>query len=162
MTRLAPASCLRAFVVKKAKMNLRTLPFFTHVNWDPDRAERRKFAQAMLVGFFLIGLLVAWRRHELSTATGVLWMIGVILAAGSQVPEVGKLFYLAVYLPTSVIGFFISRIILTIIFYLVFAPMGLLLKLTGKDLLSLKRRAGVSAWTTHPGVRARKSYYRQL
>src|SRR5205823_10334773 len=108
------------------------------------------------------GLLAAWRRHEIGSASWVLWAIGAALALGSQTPEIGKYFYLAVYIPTSILGFFISRIILTIIFYLLFAPLGLLLKLTGKDLLNLKRRAGASEWTPHPGVRDRKSYYRQF
>ena|ERR1041385_4123966 len=45
------------------------------------------------------------------------------------------------------IGQVVSRVLLTILFLLVFTPLGLLLRLFGKDLLHLKRKApGESYW----------------
>ena len=35
---------------------MRDFPPFQHVSWDPDRAELRRFAAAMLLGFGVIGL----------------------------------------------------------------------------------------------------------
>ena len=143
-------------------MELKKLSCFQHVQWDPDRKELLKFARAMIVGFAVIGLLVAWRRHELVTSTFVLWSIGAALAAISLVPVLGKFAYLAVYVPTGIVGFVVSRVILTIIFFLFFVPLGILLKLNGKDLLHSRRNTGGTEWIAHSGARDRKSFYRQF
>lgn len=143
-------------------MELKKLPFFLHVHWDPDAKELLKFARAMIVGFAVIGALVAWRKHELGTAALTLWGIGAALAVLSLVPGLGKYAYLAVYIPTGILGFVVSRVILTIIFLFFFVPIGLLLKLSGKDPLHSKRNAGGSEWIAHSGAPDRKSFYRQF
>src|SRR5262245_55776826 len=110
-------------------MTFKNLPFFQHVQWDPDRKELFNFARAMVIGFAVIGVLVAWRRHELGTVTFALWITGAVLAVLSVIPGVGRFAYLAVYVPTGIIGFIVSRVILTLIFFLFFVPFGVLLKL---------------------------------
>jgi uncharacterized membrane protein YhiD involved in acid resistance len=77
-------------------MKLKTLPFFQHVQWNPDRNELLKFARAMIIGFAVIGSLVAWRRNDVGTATLALWIIGAALAVVSLIPVVGRFAYLAV------------------------------------------------------------------
>jgi hypothetical protein len=48
-----------------------------------------------------------------------------------------------------VIGWVMARVVLTLLFFVVFTPMGLIARLFGKDFLILKRRgAGQSYW--HP------------
>ena len=143
-------------------MSVKDLPFFKHVQWDPSQTELRKFARAMLIGFAVIGLIVAWRRNEFGTATYTLWGIGAALAIAAFVPVVGRLVYLAIYVVTGIIGFFVSRIILTVIFFLLFAPLGLLLKAMGKDFLHLHKNAAGTEWIAHPGLRDRQSFYRQF
>jgi hypothetical protein len=44
------------------------------------------------------------------------------------------------------IGQVMGRILLTVLFVIVVTPMGLLLRLFGKDLLQLKRRPTTSYW----------------
>jgi hypothetical protein len=143
-------------------MSVKELPFFQHVQWDPSRTELRKFGRAMLIGFAIIGLIVAWRRGGFGTPTFVLWGIGAGLAIAALVPVVGKLAYLTIYVITGIIGFFVSRVILTVIFYLLFAPLGLLLKAMGKDFLHQHRNPAGTEWITHPGNRDRQSFYRQF
>lgn len=138
------------------------LPCFSHVDWTPSRKVLREFAIAMGVGFLLIGVVVAWRHQHLGTATFLLWSIGLGLAVGSQVPGLGRMVYLAVHVPTSILGFFISRIILVVLFFGVFTPIALLLRLTGKDLLRLRRPNGASHWGTRGGPPSPDSYYRQF
>jgi hypothetical protein len=143
-------------------MSVKELPFFQHVQWDPSKTELRKFARAMLIGFAVIGLIVAWRRDEFGTATFTLWGIGAALAIAAVVPVVGRLVYLAIYVVTGIVGFFVSRIILTAIFFLLFAPLGLLLKAMGKDFLHLHKNANGTEWIAHPAIRDRQSFYRQF
>jgi hypothetical protein len=140
-------------------MNVKDLPCFQHVQWDPSRTELRKFGRAMLIGFAVIGLIAAWRQGGFGPATFTLWSIGAGLAGAALVPGVGKVAYLAIYVVTGIIGFVISRIILTLIFFLLFTPLGLLLKAMGKDFLHAKRDPAGSEWIAHARVSDRRSVY---
>lgn len=143
-------------------MHWTQLRCFQHVNWRPDRDELRRFARAMLIGFFVIGLIVALRHRALGPATIALWAIGGALALASLVPGLGRVAYLGIYLPTSVIGFFVSHIVVALMFFLVFVPVGLLVRLTGHDLLRLRRPGRQTLWTRRPAPRPSSSYYRQF
>lgn len=142
-------------------MNLRTLPPFRHVNWEPDAGELRRFARAMLAGFGLLGLLAAWRHGGAGPAALALWGAGLLLAAAAQVPAAARPAYLAVYLPASLMGYVVSHVLLTAVFYLLFFPLGLLLRLLGKDLLRLRPPGEGGNWSVHPQVREPSRYYRQ-
>jgi hypothetical protein len=143
-------------------MNVKDLPCFRHVQWDPSRTELLKFARAMLIGFAVIGLYVAWRQDQFGTATFTLWGIGAGLAVAALIPVVGRLAYLVIYVVSGLMGFVVSRIILTAIFYLLFAPLGLLLKALGKDFLHARRNPAGSEWIVHPRMSDRQSFYRRF
>jgi hypothetical protein len=140
---------------------MKELPAFQHVNWQPDRLELRRFAIAMLVGFAILGAVSSWRAHGVGPVAVALWTVGVILALASQVPGLGRVAYLAVYLPSSLMGFAISQVLLTVLFFGVFTPLGLILRLTGKDPLYL-RPGEQLRWFPHQGRTDRRSYYRQF
>jgi hypothetical protein len=143
-------------------MKLSALPFFQHVNWRPDSRELRRFAIAMLIGFAVLGLLAAWRGGGIRTTSIVLWSIGVVLAAAAFVPGLGRLAYLIVYLPTSIIGYFVSHILLALMFFVVITPLAIILRLMGKDLLRQQRQKNRTHWTPVRGVKTEDSYYRQF
>lgn len=143
-------------------MDITRLPCFHHVNWQPDRHARRGFALAMLVGFFVLGLLVAWRADRWGTAAFVLWGFGVALAVGAMLPAVGRLVYLGVTLPTSLIGYVISHLLLALIYFLVFTPLGWTLRRIGHDPLRLRPRGRRPVWIARVGERDSGDYYRQF
>ena len=144
---------------QRSTKSLKVLPFFQHVKWNPDATELRRFAVAMLIGFAVLGLLAAWRAGGISTGAIVLWSTGVVLAVAAVVPKLGRLAYLAVYLPTSIIGYVVSTVILTLMFFLVITPLGILLRLLGQDLLQQQRQ---KRWTPVTRVKTEDSYYRQF
>ena len=143
-------------------MNLTTLPFFQHIKWRPDARELRRFAVAMLIGFTVLGLLSAWRAKGIGTASIVLWSIGVFLAVAAFVPGFGRIAYLGVYLPTSIIGYVVSNVLLALLFFIVITPLGLILRLMGKDLLQLRRPRERTGWMSVKEVKTEDSYYRQF
>jgi len=143
-------------------VKLKALPFFQHVKWNPDRRELRSFAVAMLIGFFVLGVLSAWRAWGISTGSMVLWSIGATLAVAALVPKLGRIAYLAVYLPTSIIGYIVSNVMLALMFFLVITPLGFILKLMGKDLLQQRRQKRKTQWTPVKDTRNEESYYRQF
>ena len=143
-------------------MKLRSLPFFQHVKWRPDARELRRFAIAMLIGFAVLGLLAVWRAGGINKPSVALWSIGVLLAAAAFIPGLGRIAYLAVYLPTSIIGYFVSHVMLALMFFLVITPLAIVLRLMGKDLLQKRRRNNQTRWTPVQGVKSEDSYYRQF
>ncbi len=62
-----------------------------------------------------------------------------------------------------IIGFFMSRVMLTILFYLVVTPLGVIIRLTGKDILDQKIEKGrESYWIKRDGtLKNRESYENQ-
>jgi ABC-type uncharacterized transport system permease subunit len=143
-------------------MNLTALPFFQHVNWRPDSAELRRFAISMFVGFSLLGLFAVWRANGISTGSLVLWGVGVSLAIAAFVPGLGRIAYLGVYLPTSIVGYVVSHVILILMFFLIITPLGFALRLMGKDPLQQRRLNHKTGWTPIKAVKNEDSYYRQF
>ena len=143
-------------------MKITTLPFFQHVKWRPDARELRRFAIAMLIGFTVLGLLSVWRGNGIGTGAIVLWSIGTLLAIAALIPGVGRIAYLAVYLPTSIIGYVISHVMLALMFFFVITPLAIILRLMGKDLLQQRRQKTRTGWMPVNGVKNEDSYYRQF
>ena len=143
-------------------MKIATLPFFQHVKWRPDARELRRFAIAMLVGFAVLGVLSAWKTRGVHSGSVVLWAIGLVLAVAAFVPKLGRIAYLAVYLPTSIIGYVVSNVMLTLMFFLVVTPLGILMKLMGKDVLQQRRPDRTTHWTPVKDTKTEDSYYRQF
>jgi Saxitoxin biosynthesis operon protein SxtJ len=143
-------------------MKVAALPFFQHVQWQPDARELRRFAIAMLIGFFMLGAWSAWRARGIGIGSIVLWSIGAVLAVAAFVPKLGRIAYLAVYLPTSIIGYVVSNVMLALMFFLVITPLGFILKLMGKDLLQQRRQKRETQWTPVNKTKNEDSYYRQF
>jgi hypothetical protein len=89
------------------------------------------------------------------------WIVGGVLAASALVRPLARPAYLAVYLPTSVIGWVVSHILLTIVFYGPFTVIGAVMKLTGTDSLMLKRPAPGAVWRPIEPPESTDGYYRQ-
>ena len=132
------------------------------VNWHPDGRELRRFAVAMLIGFSLMALLSAWRAKGLAQSSVVLAAIGFSLAIAAFIPKLGRVAYLAVYVSSSFVGHVVSNIVLALIFFLVFTPLGILMRLMGKDLLQQRRPKQQSGWKRVARVKTEDSYYRQF
>jgi hypothetical protein len=143
-------------------MSVTQLPFFQHVRWQPDRKELGRFALSMFCGFAVLGLIVAWRESSFGHRTLVLWSIGVSLATSALLPTLGRYSYLAIYLPTSFIGYFISKVILCLMFFLVFWPLATILRFLGKDILSLNPQGVRAIWNPVSRSNDPNRYYRQF
>lgn len=125
-------------------MQLKQLPCFRHLSWRPSPKELREFGLAMLCGFAILGLIALARNRAFTPAVAILWTAGATLAVLSWIPGAGRIAYIAVNLPTSAFGYLLSRVALSLIFFLVFVPIGRFLKWKGKDPLQLKGRS--STW----------------
>ncbi len=91
--------------------------------------------------------LIYWR----DSTYGYVWLgIGVSLFLARLVPPLFKFIFRQWVAFSVIIGYFISRILLTLIFFLVITPTGLLMKLFGKDPMDRKIDPQASTyWIEH-------------
>lgn len=109
------------------------------------KKEARKFGIQIGVLFILISFLL-FVLHKNYTA--------YFLVAGVILTTLGKFFPQILIFPNKIwmsfaiiLGFFTSRLILIVLFYLVITPMGLIAKIFGKDFLDKKlNRQQESYW----------------
>ncbi len=132
---------------------MKELRYFRQVKWNPNRAELRRFAIAMPIGFSVLGLLSSWRHGSISKPAMVLWGVGMGLAVTAMIRGLGRIVYLTVLVPSSFIGYFVSKVVLFMVFFLVFVPTGVLLRLMGKDLLRLRPKAPRAVWVPTNSVK---------
>jgi hypothetical protein len=99
----------------------------------------------LLLGTAVGGYQLLWK----GAAAGWYWIIaGTVLCLFRLITPLFRGFY-SLWLAFSVIlGYFVSRILLTIIFFLVITPMGLIFRVIGKDPMERKLdRKAISYWS---------------
>jgi hypothetical protein len=141
---------------------------FTEVNWNPDIRARKKFAESLIIGFPIIAtvfsLITFLFKH--SWKPTFLWlgiiglMVGIILRL---LPQMAKPIYRVWYFLACCMGFVVGNLLFSLVFYLVFAPLGLCLRLrSNKALTKGFDRSRKSYWTDAEKSVEVKSYYRQF
>lgn len=123
------------------------------INRTPSRAERRWFGVIVLVFFGILGGIAWWQFAAAAWARG-LWGAGLLLAAAYYaIPPLRLPFYLLWMHAAAPIGWLVSHAVLAIIFYGLITPMGVLMRLFGRDAMSRRfEPARASYWTEHdPG-----------
>ncbi|MEM9553020.1 MAG: SxtJ family membrane protein [Acidobacteriota bacterium] len=101
----------------------------------------------LLVGgvFCLIGGLLLWR--EVTWALIPLWIGGPLMLLGAVVPRVLRPIYLGWMTMAIILGAFMTRVLLTLFFFLVLTPVGLFFRLIGRDALHRRLdRDAASYW----------------
>lgn len=122
----------------------------------------RKFGLVVGGVFVALGLLFLWRHPGRSPY--FLWPGGGLMVLGLMLPRALKWVYIAWMSLAFVLGFIMAHVILTLFFFLVITPIGLIARLCGQDFLSLKLdRAAKTYWLPRPQkVRRASDYERQF
>ena len=104
-------------------------------------------------------------RVGIVTGTAALVLVGlgmVIGGLGLLRPPIIRPLFTGLIVITLPIGWMISRILLAVLFYGVFTPVGALFRLIGRDALSVKPRGDrTTYWLAKPSAPDLRSYFRQ-
>jgi len=101
-----------------------------------DNITLKKFGITMGIAFLVITLLVFLKHKSLNLAVSIISVIFFSLAF--TFPVLLKPVYIFWMKLAFVLGWINTRLILLIIFYLIFTPIGLVMRLLGVDLLARK------------------------
>lgn len=133
-----------------------------HLN-EPTPRDLRLFG-ALLPAFFLLVGLGAGHRLNSSTATRVVWAAGaVVTVAYAAVPSLRRPTFVGWSRATHPVAVMVSHVLLTVVFVVLVTPIGVLLRLFGRD--PLDRRADPSTpsyWQPRTGIPEPKRYLQQF
>ena len=115
----------------------------------PKRKDLRNLGLVFLAAFGLIGAFLLWRGRPAGP-----WFLGAGLLFGlwGLVRPRGLRSIYKIWLSLAIIlGYFVSRFLLGVVYYIVLTPIGLVMRLLGKDLLDMKLGDRDSYWHDRSG-----------
>ena len=111
---------------------------------EKNKSTNKSFGIVFFIVFFLIGIYPLFNEHNIriwSILTSLVFLILGLLNSKILTP-LNKLWFKFGLL----LGKIISPLIMGIIFFLVVTPIGLFMRMLGKDLLNLKKNSNNSYW----------------
>ena len=133
------------------------------VNWKPGSRELRQFAGLFLVFGLGAGTLIYFFKDWPLLVSQILWGAAVVVGvAGLLMPALARPVYIVMMALALPIGMVVSTVLMTLIFFVVMTPIGLLLRLLGKD--SMQRRFDRNAttyWIRRPPQVPAARYFKQ-
>ena len=143
------------------------------INWNPDRRRLRRFGVVALVAFAVVGAWV-FLRHGLfgltlsegaaCVAAYVLWGIAAVCGVLAAVaPRALRPLYLGLSLVGLPIGLVVSHVVMGVVFYIILVPIGLVMRLLGRDPLHRGfERDAETYWVRRGQTEEAKRYFRQF
>jgi hypothetical protein len=129
---------------------------------NPSPKMLRQFAAAWLVFFLLWAAWLGLKKGNASLGT-VLAVVAIVGGVGGLVkPALLRWVFIAWMVLAFPIGWLVSLVLLLVLFYGIFTPVALVLRLRGRDALRLKRPADLTSfWLGKDTPLDVRSYFRQ-
>lgn len=135
---------------------------WSEVTKPPKDKVLRQFAGLWLTFFAGLAAWRAWHTGFDGWAQG-LAALGVVLGlAGLARPRVMRYIFTGWLIAAFPIGWTVSKVMLGAMFLLVFTPVSLLFRLTGRDALHRRKAAARSYWTPMSHAAKIDQYFRQF
>jgi hypothetical protein len=136
---------------------------WSDIPFSPQPRMLRQFA-ALWLAFF--GGLAAWQglmRGRVGVAAVLAVLAVVIGGLGLIRPQLIRPIFIGWMVLAFPIGWTVSLILLGLVYYGLFLPIGLVFRLVGRDALQLRPRPDVTTyWTSRPEVADVRRYFRQF
>jgi Saxitoxin biosynthesis operon protein SxtJ len=128
----------------------------------PSPKQLRQFAGLWLVVFLAMAGWRAWQGRADTTAVIVAAVAVVVGVTGLLAPALVRPIYTGWMVAAFPIGWTVSKVALGVIFFVVITPLAWVFRLTGRDLLHLRRPPEGSLWTPKRQPASPKEYLRQF
>jgi hypothetical protein len=123
--------------------------------------ELKKFGITFAIIFAIIGSYLLYKNSDNYKWFAI--VSGLFLLSGLTIPKILKPIYKGWMLFAFALGWFNARLLLGIMFYLVFTPVGFIMKLLRKELLDLKiDKNATTYWKKREHIPFDKSRYEHL
>lgn len=139
------------------------VPIFD-VDWDPSARDLRIFIGVWFLAFWgIVGAWVGYKTGNWSLAVGIWTIAGWFAVVGLLYPRAIRPVYTAWVAAAWPIGWLVGHLILAAIFFLVLTPIGMLMRLVGRDPMhrSFDRKAD-SYWIRRTTKSDPARYFRQF
>ena len=105
-------------------------------NIKSEKSDLRKFGITIGVILLIIAGFLLWKEKE---SYQILLTFGVTLfILGIAIPVILKPIYWVWMILATILGWIMTRVILSLLFYIIFTPIGLILRFFGKQFLELR------------------------
>jgi len=132
------------------------------IDKNPSPRTLRQFSLAAAVFAALVGYFVFASAGSWMTAA-VIWAAGAVVAAlGLARPSCIRPIYLCISHITAPIGIIVSLIVLGIVYYGVVTPVGVLMRLSGRDPLQRRRDPEAETYWQQRRETPPERYFRQF
>ncbi|HWR72878.1 MAG TPA: SxtJ family membrane protein [Nitrospirota bacterium] len=132
---------------------------FTELDRTPQAL--RNFGLLFFGLFGIVAGVMVWKGNSLWPLFAVI--AGGFLLAGAAFPRALVYPYLAWMAFALLLGWVITRLVLTTVYYIVMTPIGLVLRIAGKDMLDQKIDKGAeSYWKKHEAGTDLERYRKQF
>ncbi len=133
------------------------------INWHPSPKELRVFAVLQLVFFSIVAWAVQQRAGSAGWAVAILVATAIIGLVGLIKPRWLRLIYVVWMAAVFPIGLVVSHLLMAAVFYLVVTPIGLIMRLLGRDPMHRKLdREAATYWQPRHPARGTRGYFRQF
>ena len=133
------------------------------VNWHPSRTELRVFAGLQLIFFAIVAWMIFDRFEGSSVPAVVLVVSAVAAVVGLIEPKLLRPIYVIWMAAVLPIGWVVSHVMIAVVFYLIITPIGLTMRLLGRDPMERKFDATAkSYWKPRQQQTETNRYFRQF
>jgi hypothetical protein len=134
------------------------------VNWNPEKKDLRSFGWIGLVACcILAGLLYLLKGLAIKWICVIIAVGFVIFISSLVCLTITRLIYVGLTAITLPIGMAVSFLVLTLFFYLIITPVGLVFRLIGRDSMKRKFDSNVdSYWVEHRPTQKLERYFHQF
>lgn len=133
------------------------------IDHHPSRRTLNQFGFLWLIFLGIFGAL-SWFKTSNHQAALIFWAAAILIPLiGWIIPSFMRLVFLGLSYAAFPIGFVVSHLILAVVYYLVFTPVGLLMRVLGYDPMqrNFEPEAG-TYWKERPEEVEAKQYFHQF
>ncbi len=130
----------------------------------PEKHQLRSFGLFWLPGFCLLVALFAWLQYDQDRLALVLATVSLVSILVSLIqPRILQPLFVVLMVVTFPVGIVVSHLLIAAVYYLVITPIGLLLRLRGRDAMKRRFPGGEeSYWVERETVEDQRRYFRQF